>query len=146
MWDIEYNRDGTPSGYQVFDSNHKGITHFWKSTGKPEDYQFKVYPLGTMEGHLEDLCVKVWNWDNRWKVEWYEDGKYKGAMKQFSAKDPDYFNALQLGYILEGKKGGASAIENGYFYFSATPSARCSKVKIVVTDAYGREYSEEVAL
>ena len=69
-----------------------------------------------------------------------------GAMKQFNAKDPDYFNALQLGYILEGKKGGASAIENGYFYFSATPSARCSKVKIVVTDPYGREYSEEVAL
>lgn len=146
LWDIEFNRDGTPSGYQVFDSNHKGITNFWKTTGKPDDYQFRVYPMGTMEGHLNDLCVKVWNWDNRWKVEWYEDGKYMGAMKQFSAKDPDYFNALQLGYILEGKKGGASAIENGYFYFSATPSAGASSIKIVVTDAYDRVYSEEVVL
>lgn len=146
IWDVMYSRDGTPCGYQVFDSNHKGVSNFWKSTGKPEDYQFKVYPVGTVEGHLKDLCVKVWNWDSRWKVEWYEDGKYKGAMKQFSAKDPDYHNALQMGYILEGKKGGVSAIPDGYFYFSATPSARCSKVKIVVTDAYGREYSEEVAL
>ena len=146
IWDVMYSRDGTPCGYQVFDSNHKGITNFWKSTGKPEDYQMKVYPIGTVKGHLNDICVKVWNWDNRWKVEWYEDNEYRGDMKQYSGKDPDYHTALQMGYALNGCKGAVSAIPDSYFYFSATPSANAGVVKIVVTDAAGKKYTEEIDL
>lgn len=146
VWDIMYSRDGTPCGYQVFDSNHKGITNFWKSTGKPEDYQMKVYPVGTVKGHLNDICVKVWNWDNRWKVEWYEDNEYRGDMKQYSGKDPDYHTALQMGYALNGGKGAVSAIPDSYFYFSATPSGNAGVVKIVVTDASGKKYTEEIDL
>jgi hypothetical protein len=141
-----YSRDGAPCGYQVFDCTSKGYTHYWKSTGILEDYQFRVYPVGTVEGHADELCVKVWNWDNRWKVEWYEDGKYMGQMKQYSGKDPDYANALQWGYMMEGREGGVSAIPDSYFFFCATPSPNATKAKIIVTDAYGKQYEEEVCL
>ncbi len=146
IWDVMYSRDGAPCGYQVFDCTSKGYTHYWKSTGISEDYQFRVYPVGTVEGHADELCVKVWNWDNRWKVEWYEDGKYMGQMKQYSGKDPDYANALQWGYMMEGREGGVSAIPDSYFFFCVTPSPNAAKAKIVVTDAYGKQYEEEVCL
>ena len=146
LWDIQYSRDGTPCGYQVFDSNSKGIRNFWKTVGYPEEYQFKVYPVGTVEGYEDAICVKVWNWDNRWKVEWYEDGQYKGQMQQFSTTDPDYANALQRGYALYGQKGGVSPIPDSYFFFSTVPSSNAKKVKITVTDGAGVQYSEELNL
>ena len=30
----------------------------------------------------------MWNWDKKWKVEWYEDGVLKRAMEQRVAFDP----------------------------------------------------------
>lgn len=51
--------------------------------------------------HEDELCVKVWNWDNRWKVEYYEDGKLKGEMKQYKGMDPDYDFFLQRKAVTE---------------------------------------------
>ena len=73
LWDGIYSKDGTPIGYQVFESGKNGIANYVKSVGHDRDYQFLYYPVCTVPGHEDELCVKVWNWDNRWKVEYYEE-------------------------------------------------------------------------
>ena len=65
LWDGIYSKDGTPIGYQVFESGKNGIANYFKSLGHDRDYQFRYYPVGTVPGHEDELCVKVWNWDNR---------------------------------------------------------------------------------
>ena len=147
LWDGIYSKDGTPIGYQVFESGKNGIANYFKSLGHDRDYQFRYYPVGTVPGHEDELCVKVWNWDNRWKVEYYEDGKLKGEMKQYKGMDPDYDFFLQRKAVTEGKdmkELGRQANKNAYFFFSTKPSDKAKKIKIVVTDANGKSYEQSL--
>ena len=147
LWDGIYSKDGTPIGYQVFESGKNGIANYFKSLGHDRDYQFRYYPVGTVPGHEDELCVKVWNWDNRWKVEYYEDGKLKGEMKQYKGMDPDYDFFLQRKAVTEGKdmkERGRQANKNAYFFFSTKPSDKAKKIKIVVTDANGKSYEQSL--
>ncbi|RGT16441.1 phosphoesterase [Bacteroides uniformis] len=147
LWDGIYSKDGTPIGYQVFESGKNGIANYFKSLGHDRDYQFRYSPVGTVPGHEDELCVKVWNWDNRWKVEYYEDGKLKGEMKQYKGMDPDYDFFLQRKAVTEGKdmkERGRQANKNAYFFFSTKPSDKAKKIKIVVTDANGKSYEQSL--
>lgn len=148
LWDSKYSRDGTPIGYQVFESDANGIKNHFKSIGYPADYQMRVFPIGTVDGYADQLCVKIWNWDSRWRVEWYEDGKAKGEMPRVTMSDPDYSMYLQHQYILDASKvnKGTQAISDVYFYFAVKPSKGAKEIQIVATDASGREYVEIVKL
>ena len=132
---------------KYFESGKNGIANYFKSLGHDRDYQFRYYPVGTVPGHEDELCVKVWNWDNRWKVEYYEDGKLKGEMKQYKGMDPDYDFFLQRKAVTEGKdmkERGRQANKNAYFFFSTKPSDKAKKIKIVVTDANGKSYEQSL--
>ncbi len=139
LWDSTYNKDGCPIGYQVFESSKQGVKNYFKSLGYGSNFQMKTYPLGTVSNHENDICVKVWNWDNRWKVEWYEDDVFKGEMKQFNSFDPDYFLYCKKKQILE-HTGKRAYLDEVYYFFSATPSDKAKKIRIVAIDASGKKY------
>lgn len=144
LWDCKYCKDGTPLGYQVFESLPYGMTNYFKSLGRDRNYQFRAFPVGTVSGHIHDLCVKVWNWNLDWKVRWYEDGRSKGQMKQYAGTDPDYSDYLERKYAQGFDKVGKghNPSHNVPFFFYATPSRKANSVKVVVTDAEGNEYSK----
>ena len=146
LWNSQYCMDGTPMGYQVFESSPQGLQWHFKSLHHNADYQMKVFNTGTVVGHADEVCVKVWNYDENWKVEWYEDGVKKGAMKQFSTLDPDYKGYVDSQYA-QGKKKltWRFPMQNPHF-FSARPSKDAKVVKIVVTDRFGNQYTEECKL
>ena len=53
-------------------------------------------------------------------MEYYEDGKLKGEMKQYKGMDPDYDFFLQRKAVTEGKdmkERGRQANKNAYFFF-----------------------------
>ena len=129
LWDNKYCMDGTPMGYQVFKSTPAAISWQFKSLGRPECYQMKVFPFGAFPGHTQEVCVKVWNWDEGWKVEWKEDGKAKGAMRQFPSVDPDYSGYLQRSYAKGKQKQTWRFPVESPFFFSATPSAERKRWK-----------------
>lgn len=143
LWNSQYCMDGTPMGYQVFESSPLGLKWYFKTTGKPSDYQFRIFPYGTFEGHTDELCIKVWNWDENWKVEWKEDGKDMGEMKQFTAVDPDYKQYIDRQYA-QGKKKlkWRFPVENPFIFFSAKPSPKASEIEITVTDHFGKQYKQ----
>lgn len=142
LWDCKLCKDGTPYGYQVFQSSMKGFSHFYHSIDEPDTFQFKVFPIGSVAGYEDKICVKVWNWDDRWKVEWFEDEVNRGEMTQFSSADPEYGSYLNEKYAQGKSKVDTfrQPIGNVYFFFWAKPDDATSQVKIMVTDPYGKKY------
>lgn len=141
LGNCKYAYDGTPMGYQVFESTPLSLQWHYKTLDMPRDYQFKVYPIGTFPGHVDELCVKIWNWDEGWTVEWKENGKYKGKMKSFSSVDPDYveyLNRNRANGILKSK--GTIPQANDYCFYSVTPSKDAISIEIIVTDRFGNKY------
>lgn len=140
-WTSGFCRDGAPNGYQVFEGKGSEVTWYYKSTGKEKDYQMIVYEKGRIMDRPDAIVAKVWNWDEAWRVRWYEDGKFMGDMSRFYSYDPDY-----LKYV-----NGQRAVEDYEpvrtdHYFSAIPSAGAKEVKIEVTDRFGKVYTEVVKL
>lgn len=89
FWKADICTDGTPSGYGVYEVDGNKLTWRYKSAGYPIEHQFRAYPVGASRDYPEYILANVWNWDEEWKVEWYEDGKYMGEMEHFTGFDPE---------------------------------------------------------
>mgnify|MGYP002602024624 CR=1 FL=1 len=72
-----------------------------------------------MKKKPNSVIAKVWNWDKKWQVKWYEDGAAKGAMQRFNGYDPDY-----LEYVGRLKTEKYTQPQESFFYFEATPSEK----------------------
>ncbi len=63
--------DGAPEGYAVYEVIGDDISWYYKSTGKPKDYQLKIYKKGYLPTAPDEVVANVWNWDTKWTVQWY---------------------------------------------------------------------------
>lgn len=123
-WKKSVCMDGTPAGYGVFEVDGTDVRWVYKSVGYPVEYQFKVYPQGVCKEYPSDFIANVWNWDDEWKVEWYENGKYVGAMERYTGKAPDAGNTEHL--------------------FHATPMNPQAEIMVRVTDRFGNVYEQKL--
>ena len=137
-WTADENRDGTPNGYDVFEITGSEIEWFYKSVGHERNWQFKVFPRGTVKEKPNSVIAKVWNWDKKWQVKWYEDGAAKGAMQRFNGYDPDY-----LEYVGRLKTEKYTQPQESFFYFEATPSEKAREIEIEVTDRFGHIFPRQ---
>lgn len=140
-WKADICMDGTPAGYGVFEVNGNHLTWLYKGFGLPEEYQLRVYPTGCCEEYPQDIVANVWNWDEQWQVEWYENGKRMGKMTRFTGYDPEAHA------ICSDKKrveyDWISPAQTGHL-FRATPQNPKAKIKVRVKDRFGREFIEEI--
>lgn len=137
-WTADENRDGTPNGYEIFEISDGNIQWQYKSTGHNRDWQFKVYPQGTVKRKADCIVAKVWNWDKQWSVKWYEDNVLKGEMERFDSFDPDY-----LKYIEQFGAKSYTQPKESFFYFSAKPTGNARKIEVEVTDRFGQIYPRQ---
>ena len=136
--------DGTPSGYGVYEVDGSKVRWYYKSTGKPKEHQLRIYERGSDANSPMEIVANVWNWDNKWKVEWWEDGQAKGAMQQRVGLDPLAVE-LYAGPELPNKhKFVEPTLADHLFY--ATPSKEARNVTVKATDRFGNVYIEELAL
>ena len=142
-WATYHCRDGSPSGYKVFTKSKGRLSWYYKSIGKPKDFQIEVFDIGQSTLHPESLIVNVWDYDPSWKVEWYQDGKYMGMMEEEEDLSPIHMEEVR---IYEEKTGKPMSKYNltmkSKHYFKATPTKRANSIKIKVTDRFGNEYRE----
>ena len=138
-WKADICMDGTPAGYGVYEVDGTDVKWYYKSAGQSKDYQFRAYPVGASREYPKDIIANVWNWDEKWKVEWYEDGKRMGEMTRFTGYDPDAEaicsdkERVQYDWI--------SPVQTSHL-FRATPRSKTSKVEIKVTDRFGNVFSQ----
>ena len=163
--ELNIAQDGSPGGYRVMDFKGKEYTSYYKSTGRPDSYQFRSYDRNQIsidpgnvkysaeyEAYLKknggfnasssanEVLLNIWDWNSKWKVEVTENGKAL-AVTQFTGYDPLYF----LTYC-EGRFKSTSSPSFDIFktihMFKCTASSATSTIEIKVTDDEGRVYSE----
>ena len=133
--------DGTPAGYGVYEVDGSDIKWYYKSTGKEKNHQLRIYAKGSVKDAPEEIVANVWNWDEQWKVEWFEDGIAKGEMERRVALDP---MAVQLyaGPQLPKKHKFVEPTLTDHLFF-AKPSAAATEIKVKATDRFGNVYEEK---
>jgi hypothetical protein len=130
--------DGTPNGYSVFEAKGEEISWRYKSTGLPFDHQMRVSPRGTDAAAPEEIVANVWDYDQDWKVVWYEDGIRKGEMKKVRGTDPLSVK-LHTGSDLPRKHTWVEPYTTDHL-FRAAVSPGAKDVRVEATDGRGRVY------
>ncbi|HQV56330.1 MAG TPA: calcineurin-like phosphoesterase C-terminal domain-containing protein, partial [Chitinophagaceae bacterium] len=87
----------------------------------------------------KQLQVNIWNYDPAWKTEYWIDGKSKGPLEQFEGFDPLAYATL-LGPELPKPRGFAEPRKTDHLFKAIVPST-AKKVKIVVTDRFGKKFT-----
>lgn len=152
FWVIPYAPDGTPSGYQVFELKEQQTEWYFKCIDKDRNYQMELYKMGSFTDHKDEIVAKVWNWDPKWKVEWFEDEKYMGEMSRFTSTDPSYYihmkEKVNEGVITQKDFERANFLKprNSFFYFSAAPDKNAKRIVVVATDRFGGKYRDTINL
>lgn len=138
-WQAPVCLDGTPRGYAVYEVEGNSVKWHYKSAGFDQSHQFRSYYQQNKD--TLQVIANVWNYDDKWKVEWLENGELIGTMKPFSGFDP-----LAYAYCSDKEKikyGWISPIETAHL-FKAVLREPGAKMQVRVTDRFGRVYLEEV--
>lgn len=102
-WSSNVNKCGAPNGYGVYEiSGNKMKNWYYKSVNHDMDHQIRLlapYTFGDEEGYV---IANVWNADENWKVELYEDGINRGQMDQFTGYAPEVYALNKSRSISEG--------------------------------------------
>ncbi|MFR3549150.1 MAG: calcineurin-like phosphoesterase C-terminal domain-containing protein [Coprobacter sp.] len=133
-WQGNSSRCGTPNGYMVVDVDGDNILWHFKPTGHDLSYQFKIYKPGEFSSQTEYIVANVWDWDNTYKINWYEDGILKGSMEQFSDIDQDFIDS------------GRVKVYRTDHLFRAKPSSTAKEIKIEVINRFGETYTKTIEL
>ena len=136
--------DGTPGGYGVYEVNGSEISWYYKSTGHPKEHQVKIYPKGMAKEFPEEVIANVWNWDPKWKIEWFEDGVARGLMQQRVINDP-WAIELYSGPSLPQKHKFVEPTLADHL-FSAKPSAGAKEIIVKATDRFGNVYQQSLTV
>jgi hypothetical protein len=118
----------------IVDVDGDNVRWHFKPTGHDLNYQFKIYKPGEFSSQAEYIVANVWDWDNAYKINWYEDGILKGSMEQFSDIDQDFIDS------------GKVKVYRTDHLFRARPSSTAKKIKIEVTNRFGETYTETIEL
>ena len=144
-WDVYHCTDGTPRGYKVLTKEDGRLSWYYKSIGRDRNFQFEVYRPGQTRLHPESLVANVWDYDPSWKVEWYQDGRPMGAMRQVEDYSPIHEADMKARYAALGKEPQRYRnTRKSRHFFAATPSPDVKAVTVVVTDRFGNRWEEVV--
>ena len=138
-WTGPICEDGTPCGYGVYKVKGKELSWYYKATGKPDSYQMKIH-AADYSASEKQLIVNIWNYDPKWKTEYWVDGVTKGALENFEGFDPDAYKAM-LGPDLPKPRGFAEPKQTKHLFKAIIP-ATTKEIKVVATDRFGKQYME----
>ena len=140
-WQGDVSVDGTPKGYTVYLVYGDSISWYYKPVGKDKTEQLKVYKPGTDISQQEYFIANVYNYDDTWKVNWYENGKLKGAMERYWGYDPLARELYQPGK--NNKHAWLSAAQT-YHLFRARPKDTHAAISVKVIDRFGNIYLQNL--
>ena len=140
-WDTKICNDGTPRGYEIFNNVGNYLTWFWHNVDYPEDYQVEFIDLGQSPRYPNALVANVWDYDEGWTVEWYQDGALMGELAPVADVSPTYIKEINA--VFAPRKKSVSQYKKprlNIHYFAAIPSQYAKTVGIKVTNPLGREW------
>lgn len=142
-WDTERCTDGTPRGYKVYTKNNGKLEWYYKPVDHDKDYQMELFMPGESVQHPNSIVLNVWDWDNHWKVEWFEDGKPMGSVEPSNDKSPAYAREIFAVYPDRKISGHKMPTVSAHF-LHFTPSQYAKNVTIVVESRFGKKWIHNV--
>ena len=136
-WRGDVCLDGTPMGYGVYEVDGTDVSWYYKASGREKEYQLRAYKPGSKADQPSAVVANVWNYDSKWSVELYEDGKKTADMTQFEGYD-------RAAYELCSDKekvvyAWISPVPTSHLFW-AEPKNPNAKIEVRVTDRFGRTY------
>lgn len=132
-WNGYYCVDGSPRGYRLYENRHGKLRWYYKGIGMGRSCRMQCFGLGQSKNRPNSVLVNVWDWDPRWKVEWYEDGVFKGRMEKLHEFSP--------AALRQQKK----AVRTSHI-FACNPDPMANTVTVIVRDRWDNMYKEDVDL
>jgi 3',5'-cyclic AMP phosphodiesterase CpdA len=135
FWQTPLSMDGVPAGYAVYEFDGDSISWYYKAVDYSRNRQFNAHGVGEDRYKPQAVTVNVWNYDPKWRVEWYENGEYRGPMTRYTGLDESLAEYVehhrdQIIYTWLGP-----APTDHLFY--AVPTSPDSAVRIEVRDRFG---------
>ena len=121
---IHIGTDGTPGGYGIWDVTGTDFQCLYKSTGWPEEYQFRSYDLNNVSFSMDDVpnipsnvliqlaykkyvnaypensdnevLIKIWNWNSNWELSVVDERGKPLDYTPVWAYDPLHIAALSV--------------------------------------------------
>lgn len=144
-WVGDIGRSGVPNGYGVFEiKGNKLENYYYKSTNLDKELQMKLYPLNSWKSKADCMIANIWNWDEKWTVEVYENGKKMEGVNKYTDFDPyayEYMHGPK-----KPKHRPSTEPKKTHKLFSYKPSSKDAIIKFVAKDEFNNEYSSEINL
>ena len=123
---IHIGTDGTPGGYGIWDVTRTDFQCLYKSTGWPEEYQFRSYDLNNVHFSMADVplmpsdisasvknaymqyvnaypqnndnevLINIWNWNSDWTLSVVDENRKTLPYTEVWAYDPLHIAALSV--------------------------------------------------
>jgi hypothetical protein len=123
---VHISPDGTPGGYAIWDVSGTDLKWKYKSTGWPEEYQFRSYDLNNVHFSMADVplmpsnvpdatrkeyeqyvnaypanndnevLIKIWNWNANWSLSVVDENDNKLTPEALWTYDPLHIAALSV--------------------------------------------------
>lgn len=142
MWWIRVvNSCGTPNGYGVYEiSGNKMKNWYYKSVNQDRSYQIRLLAPNTFGDKEGYVIANVWNADEKWKIELYEDGINRGQMERFTDYAPEVYTLNKIQKIDEN----TSSYRKTSHLYRLKPTKSDAVFMIKVTDQFGNIYQKSI--
>ena len=171
---VHVSIDGAPGGYAIWDIDGTDFAWLYKSTGWPEEYQFRSYDLNNVSFSMDDVpnipsnvliqlaykkyvnaypensdnevLIKIWNWNSNWKL---SGGDERGKTLEYTpvwAYDPLHIAALSVPrFNNSGITSTPSFVtESATNFFKVKADDADVDLTITVKDEFGHTWTEEM--
>lgn len=172
--DVHVSIDGAPGGYAIWDIDGTDFAWLYKSTGWPEEYQFRSYDLNNVSFSMDDVpnipsniliqlaykkyvnaypensdnevLIKIWNWNSNWELSVVDE---RGKTLEYTpvwAYDPLHIAALSVPrFNNSGITSTPSFVtESATNFFKVKADDADVDLTITVKDEFGHTWTEEM--
>ena len=143
LWFAPICADGTPRGVFCIEERNGEWRWQHRILGKNSDYQLRMWGLEEVSEQEEYIVVKAIGWDEKWSIEWSENGEHRGEMEQIKIVDPDYIYYVEneADYRKKYMDRLRRSARHARHYFRCRPTSENSEITITATDRFGCTFS-----
>lgn len=146
-WDTIHSIDGTPRGYKVYSKKDDCLVWYYKPVDYGTDHIAEVYLPDQTTVNPGRIAVNVWDWDQEWTVELYQNGSLVCPMSPAFEISPVYVKEIAAAYASYGEEILQWKRERpcGHCFVADVPQGT-GPVKIVVRSRFGDIWETTVEL
>ena len=146
LWYAPICSDGTPRGVFCIEERNGEWQWHHRLLGESREKQLIAWKRGFVKDNEEYIVTKVIGWDDKWSVEWSENGEHKGSMEQIEILDPDYMYYVEnvAKYDPKYMERLRKSAHPHKHYFRCKPTSNNSIITITATDRFGRVFTTTI--